>query len=137
MKKIIALLLVGVVCLLFVACDNNNENTETNNKVEISNEKMEAEKAIIGTWQRITEDGIIYTLTFNKEHIVSSTTAGKVSETINKWKYDEELDCYMMVRPDYIQNAGTFVSYCTIINDNDTQYLNYNGYKYERVENAQ
>ena len=64
---------------------------------------------------------------FNKE---LSNVLEKVQSNELNWKYDEELDCYMIITPEYYENSITAVLYCTIENDNGTVFLNYNGYQY-------
>lgn len=66
MKKIMALLLVAVMCLCLVACGSSKEN------------------AIVGTWMR--EDG--GTIVFDADG------TAHMDEVTCTWEYDEDLDSY-------------------------------------------
>ena len=50
MKKIIALLLVAIMCLSFVSCGNNAEKENTGNNAETNNTQVYKNQAIIGEW---------------------------------------------------------------------------------------
>lgn len=94
MKKIIALLLVAVMCLSFVACGNNAEkentgnNAETNN-TQVSDKKAEAEKVILGSWK--SNNG--YIIIFNEDNIGYYKQGDNNREL--RWKYDDEYNCYL------------------------------------------
>ena len=49
-EKIIALLLVAIMCLSFVACGNNAEKENTGNNAETNNTQVDKNQAIIGEW---------------------------------------------------------------------------------------
>ena len=72
MKKIIALLLVAVMCLSFVACGNTEVNDASTN--DNSKEKNE----IVGTWSP-SNDSVLagYTIVFNEE---GGPSYGKTSQ---------------------------------------------------------
>lgn len=139
MKKITTLLLSVVMCLSFVACGNNtkedsaNRSNETSN-VQTDNKKLEAEKAVIGTWERVSEDGEVSAITFYDDHTVAFGSEKKDTDRAN-WKYDEELGCYMIINPNYRPDKLMVVYYCTIVNDNGSVFLNYNSYQYFPKEN--
>ena len=75
MKKLIALLLVAVMCLSLVACGSENAPAK------------EKEELIIGKW--LFDNG--YTIIFNADHGGKMLAA---EEYEIKWSYDEELDYY-------------------------------------------
>lgn len=136
MKKIIALLLVAVMCLSFVACGNNADkentgnNAETNN-TQVSDKKAEAEKAILGTWERKV-DNVTITFTFNSDNTcVWKTDLDEYKEEKYNWKYDEELDCYMLVT---VKNTPVTCGF--ILNENGNSYLSYGQDKYYRQDNS-
>jgi len=70
MKKLIAILLVAVMCLSLVACGGNNAS---------------AGKAIVGEWK----DANGNTLIFNNDG-----TGVDAGGDAFKWRYDSELECY-------------------------------------------
>ena len=134
MKRIIALLLVVVMCLPLVACGNNVEKDNTENPVGTNNaetidKKSEAEKAIVGTWKR--EDSSQYRqhiITFNKDNTGTFYNASLEKEGEITWKYDEELSCYIFVSPSEVANIGVLF----MKNDGQTNYLEMAGEKYYR-----
>ena len=71
MKKIIALLLVAVMCFAIAACGGES-----------------AKKEIIGTWETTEMGGISFT--FNEDG------TGTYSDKPMKWKYDNELSSYII-----------------------------------------
>ncbi len=130
MKKIIALLLVGIICLSLVACSDNSNNKETDNNSEtnntqVNNTKAEAEKSIIGTWKNENS-----TVTFKNDNtaVIKSESSDEVIEY--RWKYDDELNLYIIVYPQGNPELwGIFIE-----NDNGVDYINL-GSKFYRVEN--
>ena len=136
MKKIIALLLVAVMCLSFVACGNNAEkentgnNAETNN-TQVSNEKAEAEKTILGTWERDGDNGNV-TITFNADHTCELVYPNM--QIPYNWKYDVELDCYIITLSTHREDVFSSVNSCIIVNENNSSYLSYNREQYYRQD---
>ncbi len=120
MKKLIAVLLVAVMCLSFVACGNNTDKENTDNNAEtyntqISNKKAEAEKAIVGIWK--SENN--FTATFNADNTaVVKNEDGEITNEI-RWKYDDELELYVIVFP---QQNPQLIGTC-IENDNGVDCL--------------
>ena len=118
MKKIIALLIVAVMCLSFVACGNNADkentgnNAETNN-TQVSDKKAEAEKAIVGIWVSADSGD---SLTFEEDKNGKFT-----DERYFRWKYDEELNCYLLA----LYGWGTYP--LTIKNDDGVDYIRFDG----------
>ena len=82
MKKIITLLLVAVMCLSFVACNSKSNDGDTES----------ARKEILGTWTT-SSDGTLadYTVVFKEDG------TGTINKKEIKWKYDNELSCYIVV----------------------------------------
>ena len=130
MKKIISLLLIFTICLSFVACGNNSEKEKTDNTEETKinqNDKKnkEAEQAIIGEW--IHDDDTIAIFNNDNTAIVKNSN-GEITNEL-RWKYDEELDLYIVVFP--YQNPELFG--ITIENENGMKYIDL-GSKFYRVE---
>ena len=138
MKKIIALLLVAVMCLSFVACGNNADkentgnNAETNN-TQVSDKKAEAEKAVIGTWERDGENGKV-TMTFNVDHTCELVYPNM--QIPYNWKYDVELDCYIIALSTHRADVFSSVNSCIIVNENNLSYLSYNREQYYRQDKS-
>ena len=86
MKKIIALLLVAIMCFTFVACDNSKENKDTEDITRKRTDKTT--EAIIGTWKSTS----IYPFTFNEDKTGTFFTGGKEHDFT--WAYNEDLKCY-------------------------------------------
>lgn len=94
MKKLVALLLVAVMCLSLVACGGENETTKTSNDsiTEKDNTNQSSKKetsgkdAIIGEWKATDGTAFVFekggTAQFNGKEIT--------------WKYDKELKCYVL-----------------------------------------
>ncbi len=77
MKKIIALLLLAVICLSLVACGNK------------------AEKEIVGEWKCADFGGSGERLfIFNKDGTGNTTIFYGGTESGLRWKYDEDLSVY-------------------------------------------
>ncbi len=131
MKKIIALLLVSVICISLVACNNSQgkENTEEkteNNLVTTSEEKSKAEKAILGTWEY---NGA--TITFNSDYtgvIIDTVPEGDADEII--WSYNEDMNCYLYTSP-----LGTPVFSVFMHEDENGTYILTSGNKFYRQNN--
>ena len=132
-EKNIALLLASVICLTFASCGNsdkkdNNEVQSETNTVNISEKKSKAEKAIVGTWEK---DGAI--ITFNSDHTGSiKDTIPEDDDTGFKWKYDEDMDCYL-----YTLSVGSEVESITVKDDGETSYILIYGDKFYRQNNEQ
>ena len=73
MKKIIALLLLAIMCLSFVACGNKTE------------------KEIVGKWESSNGN---YSFTFNEDGTGTTESNGQI-----RWKYDSELASYIVCEP--------------------------------------
>ena len=101
MKKIIALLLLAVMCLSFVACGN------------------EAKKEIVGTWVTKDQDK---SFTFNEDG--SGIFDNRSSYEI-RWKYDEELFRYIFCNPD-----GDVGHFDVKTDENGERYFEYWGAEY-------
>ncbi len=86
MKKIIALLLVAVMCLSFVACGNNEDKDSTENITKKPIDKHI--QAIVGTWKSTS----IYPFTFNEDKTGTFYHGGENKDFT--WTYNEELKCY-------------------------------------------
>ena len=113
MKKILALLLVAVMCLSFVACggvSNNESNNDTTQTDEIDLE-------IIGTWK--TDPAFNdYVLIISKDHTGNLSESNK-TETLT-WTYDDETHILTLTKdnmPDlppmhltYVESNDTLVS---------------------------
>ena len=138
MKKIIALLLVGAMCLLFVGCGNNNENTETDNKAETNNIEIskneDTKKAIVGVWKDTDNNYMDITLIINDDNtgireIYDNQGGNNKLETDFKWKYSNDLDCYVIIHagndliPIYVEDSG------------ENEYISYLGEKCYRTNN--
>jgi hypothetical protein len=143
MKKLIALLLIVIMCLSLVACGNNAEKDSVSNKESVSssdetgntqadNQKAEAEQAIIGTWKR--EDSSQYRrhiLTFNEDNTGTFYNASLEKEGQITWKYDAELSCYIIASPSDVVGVGALF----LKNDGQTSYLEMTNEKYYRQNN--
>ena len=115
MKKIIALLLVAVMCISFIACDKTEGNGISQNNS--NKEKNE----IVGTWVP-AEDSMLagYSFVFNEDG------TGTLKSIQTKWKYDRELSSYI------IANASGEV-YCIfeiITDDSGARYFKISGEKF-------
>lgn len=118
MKKILALLLVAVMCLPLVACSNNDEEIKAlNENIKVLEEKIEnLEKdnsisadyvtEILGTWETSEAGGISYT--FNADG------TGTRNDKPIKWKYDSELSAYIIC-----ESSGQIVGITRIETDED------------------
>lgn len=123
MKKIIALLLVGVTCLTLVACGKKPQKDSTADTAEASANAVnsDAEKAILGTWETA---GGKTTITFNSD----KTLTVKDGDTENYvWKYDAEFGCYLYTTP-----LGDEVRSIFLTNENGNDYLSTLGAKFHR-----
>ena len=103
MKKIIALLLLAVMCFSLVACGNK------------------AEKEIVGTWKP-SEESILanYTFVFNEDG------TGTVNDGEMTWKYDDSLSCYIIA-----SSYGELYCICDIMTEeNGTCYFKFSGQKF-------
>lgn len=128
MKKLIALLLIVIMCLSLVACGNKADNESANisnetNSTQMNNEKSETENAIVGTWS--TADGASSVI-INSDHTATSNDIGDIDEY--KWKYDSELETYVFFSP---HNNPTLFG-VTIEKENDVDYLLFYGAKLYR-----
>ena len=115
MKKIIALLLITVMCLSFVACGNTEGNDASTN--DSNKEKNE----IIGTWNP-SNDSVLagYTIVFNEDG------TGTIKDTKTRWKYDDELSCYIVANA-----SGEMYSIFEILtDDNGERYFKLSGTKF-------
>ena len=103
MRRFIALLLLAVMCLSFVACGN------------------EAKKEIVGTW--VTEDQD-ESFAFNEDGS-GTYDDGRYHEDGIRWKYDEELSRYILCCP-YSEMYHIFVE----TDENGARYFTYGKTKY-------
>ena len=107
MKKIIALLLLAVMCLSLVAC----KNVETHDKV-------------VGTWVNLDEtfNGESYTVTFN------SDGSAKISifSTDYTWRYDTDNNRYILSG-----HMDFNISFETV---DGIEYMHLDGDKWVRME---
>ena len=151
MKKIISLLLVGVICLCFVACDNNTENDNTKNNEENNTEISDNKNEIVGVWKDSDNNYIDFTFTINDDNTGLREIYDNQSENKNilekefTWKYSDDLDCYLFLFAGndiisvYIENndennfsfnSSDFdnetesIDEKTLINDNDNNNIN-------------
>ena len=140
MKKLLVLFLVVVIGISFIGCEagiskkaNNNEyvtNTERKNEV------TQAENAIIGTW--VDESG--QAMTYNANHTGTNTYFSSYTEGSEvkyrerqrefRWKYDEELKCYILI----IKNGSSAVVYSEIYNNDGKDCLEFIGNKFFRQD---
>ena len=113
MKKIIALLLVAVMCFALVACNNNSD----------SNSDVEKAKAeILGEWKTSELGGVSFT--FNEDG------TGTYSDKPMKWKFDEELTSYIIC-----ESSGQMMCVTNIeADENGNQYFKLIGVKIYRVD---
>ena len=102
MKKLIALLLVAVMCLSFVACGGSGS----------------AKKEIVGEW-KCPESG--YSITFNEDGTGIDPDDGDLT-----WKYDSELSCYSA----HIGSYGMTLSVSIKTTEDGLRYINIAGEKY-------
>ena len=111
MKKLIALLLVAVMCFACVACSSgNNSDNES------------ARKEITGTWETTEMSGISFT--FNEDG--TGTYSGKPM----KWKYDSELSSYIIC-----EESGQMMCVTNIETDESgNQYFKLIGIKIYRTD---
>ena len=112
MKKILALLLVAVMCLSFVAC---NSNSDSNSDVE------KAEKDIVGEWVCVTG---------SPTYIFNEDGTGSYYDRPMRWKYDSELSMYIICET---TGGSTHCTTAIQIDENGEQYI-YGAAKAYRVE---
>lgn len=114
MKKVIALLLVLIMCMPLISCEKQGR------------------EALIGEWTSLAYE--------NRSLVVRADGTGTLTynegdETELRWKYDEELNGYLLVVPN--QAAG--VLFVTIEKQDGCRYVNISGnmlYSTERLEKA-
>lgn len=135
MKKILALLLIGIICLSFVACGNNAENDKKDNKEETNNTEITAnendKKAIIGIWKDSDNNELDFTLTINDNgtgnwEIYDTFNESKI-ERIFTWRYSYDLDCYVIIQ------AGNSVTPVYIEYNCGNEYILFSGEKCYRI----
>ncbi len=121
MKKIIALFLVAIICLSFVACGNNGhkENTEITTEKKVDKHTQ----AIVGTWKSTS----FYTLTFNNDKTGTIWVNGENKELT--WTYNEDLSCYDIASSFLYSTLNFFLK-----NDEGVNYLECSGLKMYRTE---
>lgn len=101
MKKIIALILISILCLSFVSCGKNDdpETPEIEETPGIEEALSEEEKAILGKWS----SGGYYSFVFYEDG------TGKFADEYDfKWKYDEDLTCYILCLHQFGTLAGIY-----------------------------
>ena len=115
MKKLIAMLLVAVMCLSFVACGNTEVNDASTN--DSNKEKNE----IIGTWVA-AEDSMLagYTFVFNED------CTGTIKGVETKWKYDRELSAYIIANA----SGEVYCVFAIITDDSGARYFKISGVKF-------
>lgn len=79
MKKILAWLLIVVMCFALVAC---NSNSGSNSDIE------KARNEIVGKWETTELNGL--SITFNEDG------TGTYYDNQTTWKYDIDLSCYIV-----------------------------------------
>ena len=98
MKKIIALILIAVMCFSFVSCDNSEEIEALNEKIERLEKNLGSnfEKTIVGTWS-FGDSGYNagITITFNKDHTFIMNTDGETLE--GAWALIYDIKTVMLV----------------------------------------
>ncbi len=109
MKKIIALLLLAVMCFSLVACGGGRGS---NSDVE------SAKKEIVGEWKNFPDD---HSFTFNEDGTGITPSNGTLT-----WKYDSELSCYSV----YIENGKTLSVSNINTAENGARYVYINGNPY-------
>ena len=109
MKKIVTLLLVGVICLSFVACGNKGNNNNENKDFKLVDKNTQV---IIGTWKSTS----MYPLTFNDDKTGTFYYQGKNYDFT--WTYNEELKCYV------VASSGLYATSNFLLkNENGVTYL--------------
>ena len=115
MKKLIAMLLVAVMCLSFVACGNTEVNDAS------INDNNEEKSEIVGTWNP-SNDSVLagYTIVFSEDG------TGTIKDTKTRWKYDDELSCYIVANA-----SGEVYSIFEILTDDSGErYFKLSGMKF-------
>ena len=122
MKKIIALLLVAVMCFSLAACggdneaSNNNEpqtnNSETQQETADNSQEENADSAVnlVGTWEYTEANSV---LVLNEDGTGEETSNGALT-----WKYDEASSTLLIT---FTKNNWT--EECTYFKDDDTIYV--------------
>lgn len=87
MKKIIALLLVAVMCFSLAACGGDNEASNNNDK-EIDIKKVD----VVGTWKNTSSKDHGFVMTINEDG-TGTIILGEQELTITWEKTDEEIMC--------------------------------------------
>lgn len=116
MKKIVAFLLLVVMCFALVACGDKDEG-----------EAISAEEsAIVGTWETKSFPYGDYIFVFNEDG------TGSINKYEIRWKYDAELYSYIICSEGFDQ----VYSIRGINTDEDgMRYFEYEGYKcYYKVD---
>ena len=119
MKKIIALLLLAVICFSFMACggkENKKENPDVDNA-----EITENSKAIVGEWKRKTGSDVFV---LNENGTGNVNVEGLQFEI--KWKYDKELSCYIIA----FDSGQLYCIYSIQTNGEGVRYISLEGYKF-------
>jgi hypothetical protein len=140
MKKILALLLVALMCFPLVACGNDKEIEALNERIEkleaqldnqnSNNDSPNANANIIGTWERSLSDvNITINIVFNEDGTGTCQVGG--SNASMKWKYSNELESYVLC----LSNGSMGCVSNIETDENGKQYFNYSGYKIYRIDN--
>lgn len=108
MKKIIALLLLAITCLSFVACNSNNDK----------------DVVIVGRWYCEEEE---MTLEISSEGTGTFTDNDKTSELT--WTFDDASRLIILVVDD---RDGEWTQECTYLEESDTIYGD--GLSFKRVK---
>lgn len=88
MKKIIALLLVAVMCFSLAACGGDNEASNNNDK-EIDIKKVD----VVGTWKNTSSKDHGFVMTVNEDGTGEIALSGEQTLSITWEKTDEEMVC--------------------------------------------
>ncbi|MCF2651217.1 hypothetical protein [Anaeromassilibacillus senegalensis] len=122
MKRLIALLLVAVMCFSLAACggdketSNNNEpqtnNSETQQETADNSQEENADSAVnlVGTWEYTEANSV---LVLNEDGTGEETSNGALT-----WKYDEASNTLFIT---FTENNWT--EECTYFKDDDTIYV--------------
>ena len=136
MKKLIAILLLAVMCFALTACNNGEEVSALNEKISSLEEQLKSDsdnventsKEIVGEWKDC-EHVFDWTLTILEDGtLIRTTPSGKTY--ISAWKYDADLNRYIV----NIESDGTLLCTQIYTAENGARYIRLDGVRFYHID---